>query len=412
MPKTLKKFWSLKLRHLSPIHAGMGSSDSYMGAADVVQNGAGEYVIPGTSLTGLFFSRMQRSAIRADKDDLFNKLLADDQGASFLIFRTLTLKQAKVLLRDRVGIDPKTKTAADGAKFSQWEVLPQTSTMLIELDNVSKAGSMLDNVEVERIEAWVQQVIASWSHEGFFLGAHSSVGNGYTRVEKAKHCRITKDNYEAYLDASYHSLADADMGWEDLDLDQKFIPAFIKRYKITVNTGLQDPLLIKGNSYSASRDNPETDAPFINRDGKIFIPGSSMRGAINSFMNKYELKDWDILSSNATNKLAASHIIFSDLNLMNESKAKLIQIERHAEDQLSRAIYGSGKFDEERVFNAEFSGELMIKNVPQGMDDDSLESIIAALKFGMKYRLIGLGAGSAHPEMHIEEVLDEKVNCQ
>jgi len=405
MNKILRLFWAVELQFLSPIHIGKGSSDAYMGATEVVQNGAGEYVIPGTSLAGLFLSRMMLSA-KLDKDDkLLKSLLPDDQNAeaSPIVFRTAVLKPKGDYLRDRVRINRETKTADDKAKFSQWEVLPKNTTVLIELDNVSKGSSCFSEKEVDRLKRWISQVLASWHKEGFFIGAHSSVGNGFTKVVSVKMSSLNKDNYQAYLStASTDTQIVEKMQGTELDLATiEFNPSFKRRYKITVKTGLHDPLLIKGNVFYPSRKNPETDAAFINRDGRPYIPGSSIRGAISSFMEKYQVPDWEELTGD-TGK--AGRIMFTDLTMIDsEVKAELIQIERHAEDQLSRAIYGPGKFDEERVFNAVFQGEILLAS-GNSLEEKSLEHIFGFLKDGLRHRLIGLGSGAAHPEMTLEEV--------
>ncbi|MDD3097929.1 MAG: RAMP superfamily CRISPR-associated protein, partial [Candidatus Cloacimonetes bacterium] len=233
--------------------------------------------------------------------------------------------------------------------------------------------------------------------------AHSSVGNGFTKVAKVKMSSLNKDNYQAYLStASNDTQIVEKMQGTELDLATiEFNPCFKRRYRLTIKTGLHDPLLIKGNVFYPSRKNPETDAAFINRDGRPYIPGSSIRGAISSFMEKYQVPDWEELTGD-TGK--AGRIMFTDLTMIDsEVKAELIQIERHAEDQLSRAIYGPGKFDEERVFNAVFQGEILLAS-GNSLEEKSLEHIFGFLKDGLRHRLIGLGSGAAHPEMTLEEV--------
>ncbi|MDD2312739.1 MAG: RAMP superfamily CRISPR-associated protein, partial [Petrimonas sp.] len=324
MNKTLRLFWAVELEFLSPIHIGKGSSDAYMGAAEVVQNGASEYVIPGTSLAGLFFSKMMLSAKLDQEDALLKRLLPDDQNAeaSPIVFRTVVLKPKGDYLRDRVRIDRETKTADDKAKFSQWEVLPENTTVLIELDNVSKGSRRLSEDKVSILKGWINQVFASWHKEGFFIGAHSSVGNGFTKVAKVKMSTLNKDNYQVYLNtASTDTQIVEKMQGTELDLASfDFIPSFKRRYRLTIKTGLHDPLLIKGNVFYPSKKNPETDAAFINRDGRPYIPGSSIRGAISSFMEKYDVPGWKELTGDTDR---AGRIMFTDLSMIDsEAKAE------------------------------------------------------------------------------------------
>jgi CRISPR/Cas system CSM-associated protein Csm3 (group 7 of RAMP superfamily) len=407
MSKALRMMWAVELKFHTPVHIGKGSTDAYMGAAEVVQNGAGEYVLPGTTLAGLFFSRMSVSASIQENQKLYNSIHLQDgskaEEASPLVFRTAVLSPKGDYLRDRVRINRETKTADDKAKFSQWEVHPHNATILIELDNVTKADNALSEGDVSTLMGWINQVLASWQQEGLYIGAHSSVGNGFTKVNKAWICTLNKDNYQTYL-ATPSTDPDlvTKMGGTELSLASiKYRAAFTRRYQISVKTGLHDPLLIKGNDYYPSADNPATDSPFINRDGKVFIPGSSLRGAICSFMEKYQVNGWSILAG-STDK--AGRIMFNDLYLQDsEPKPELVQIERHAEDQLSRAIYGTGKFDEERIFNAVFRGQVLVENT-QILSSEELDHIFSFLKDGMKFRLIALGSGAAHPEITLEEV--------
>jgi CRISPR/Cas system CMR subunit Cmr4 (Cas7 group RAMP superfamily) len=407
MSKSLRTFWAVELKFHSPIHIGKGSTDAYMGAAEVVQNGAGEYVLPGTTLAGLFFSRMSVSASIQENQNLYNRIHLQEgskaEEASPLLFRTAVLAPNGDYLRDRVRINRETKTADDKAKFSQWEVHPKKTTILIELDNVTKGDKALSEDDVSTLKTWINQVLASWHQEGLYVGAHSSVGNGFTKIDKAWMCTLNKDNYQTYLSTPS---TDPDlvikMGGTELPLDTiKYSSAFTRRYQITVKTGLHDPLLIKGNDYYPSKSNPATDAPFINRDGKVFIPGSSLRGTICSFMEKYQVNGWSELAGSTSE---AGRIIFNDLHLQgSDPKHELVQIERHAEDQLSRAIFGSGKFDEERIFNAVFRGQVLVGNT-QILSSEELDHIFGFLKDGMKFRLIALGSGAAHPEITLEEV--------
>lgn len=413
MANTLRTFWHIKLKFLSPIHVGAGSLDGFLGASEPVKNGAGEYMIPGTSLAGLFFSRLRCLVNGIENDPIFKKLTKDqDSGASHLIFRSITLDSSKSYLRDRVRINPETKTAEDKGKFSQWELRPDSSDTILEFDNCSKT-ERLESAAITQIKAWVELVLRSWHQEGFFIGAHSAVGNGKTRLISARKCDLTKANYKLYLDSpitELHNIESEAMGWEELEkLDVPISQtAFCKRYKIKLSTGLQDPLLIKGNLYYPSKENPDTDAPFINRDGEVFIPGSSIRGAVSAFMHKYGISEWGELAGQYEDKdrkqATASSIIFTDLSLTNAKAARQVQIERHEEDQLSRAIYQGSKFDEERIFNAEFEGEIYIQRAYHSLEDEGLDKIFNFIKDGMKYRLIGLGAGSAHPQMSIEEI--------
>ncbi|GAB1365193.1 RAMP superfamily CRISPR-associated protein [Candidatus Cloacimonadaceae bacterium] len=413
MSSTIKEFWLLSLHFKSALHIGRGSSDTFMGAAEIIENGAGIYVIPGTSIAGVFFSTLMTCVQPQDrKSTLWKELTGegkknnDDSTASWLVFRSAEIDPKLLQVRDKVSINRKTKTAKDGAKFTAWEIIPNDLEVLIEFDNLSRHEPLSDANCIQLIK-WIDAVLSSWQIEGFFLGAYSGTGSGYVKLKDINHCSLNSTNFHAYLDASYQDLPAAKMGWQiykPQTTDNKFKSAFLSKYSLKVKVDYQNPLLIKGGVSYVSYANPNTDAPFIHRDGKPFIPGSSIRGAISSFMDKYAKANWKILLGQPKDddqSETGGYIIFTDLLMQKEGK--LMQIERHAEDQFSRAIYGSGKFDEERLFNAEFYGEIFVlSGAPIAVDE--LDKLFAFLKSGIDLNMISLGSGACYPKITLEEL--------
>lgn len=412
MSKIIKEFWLVSLKFESALHIGKGSSDAYMGAADIIHNGAGKYVIPGTSIAGVFFSTLKTCV---NPDDMNTPLwkeftagldVKDNPEASRLSFRSVEIEPKWLQVRDKVRINRKTKTAADGAKFSAWEVIPEDLEILIEFDNISK--SCLPEQKCNLILSWIDTVLSSWNLDGFFLGAHSGSGSGFVRVTGIKHCSLNASNFATYLNSSYQSLPNQEMGWEKYQPTQpsgSSQTVYQKKYSLKVDVDYQNPLLIKGGVSFISKVNPGTDAPFIHRNGKPYIPGSSIRGAISSFMDKYGQTEWKkLLGQDQEDK--GGYIIFTDLMPADDSvinEHNLIQIERHAEDQFSRAIYGSGKFDEERLFDAEFIGTVFVLRGSE-VTEDTIDTLIAFLQSGLKYNMLSIGSGACHPKITLEEI--------
>lgn len=422
MSSTIKEFWLLSLHFNSALHIGRGSSDAFMGAAEIIENGAGKYIIPGTSIAGVFFSTMMTCVQLQDRNSsLWKELTGEGKGnndastASRLVFRSIEIDPKLLQVRDKVSINRKTKTAKDGAKFSAWEIIPKDLEVLIEFDNMSRGKPSndkdcepLNDTDCNKLKAWIDAVLCSWQNEGFFLGADSGTGSGYVKLKAIKHCSLDSTNFQAYLNASYQDLPTAEMDWQiykPQTSENTFKSAFLRKYSLKVKVDYQNPLLIKGGVSYMSQTNPDTDAPFIHRDGKPFIPGSSIRGAISSFMDKYSQTNWKTLLGQPKNDKAqpdnGGYIIFTDLLLQNEGK--LMQIERHAEDQFSRAIFGSGKFDEERLFDADFFGEIFVLNGAP-LTAEELDKLIAFLKSGIDLNMISLGSGACYPKITMEVI--------
>ena len=189
-----------------------------------------------------------------------------------------------------------------------------------------------------------------------------------------------------------------------------------KRYKLKVKIAKEkdgygmDSLLIKGGEGMFSLVNNPVDSIFVNNGKELFIPGSAIKGGFSFFMEKYGKKEWiNFLGLNNNelpqDKKKRSGMLIKDIYLKDISsdnlKKKLLPIERHAEDEFTRAILGSSKFNEERLFNTEFVGEIYIDY--NEYNKNEINEIIEFLKEGMKYRLIPLGAGSNYTEFELAE---------
>ncbi len=421
MNNTYKIFYSVKLHFKSPVHIGRGNQDDYIGAAQIVRNGQGEFIIPGTSIAGIFSQCISKDKTNNSFDDAKNSWLNDlqpDTRASLLIFRSAVLRPIgksinvqALRYRDKVRVCRRTKTAAEGAKFSQWEIWPEDTEILIEYDRMNCIGLKDNDEKTIFLDQYIENVLFRWQNEGLFIGGKRGTGNGFCEVKSILKLSVTNENYQDYIEKSYHELHTM-TGWQNLQKQDnlmdlpKLYPA---RYKLTVSIDYQNPLLIKGGSSNISAINADTDASFIQRDGYPYIPGSSIRGAFSSFMDKYHRDKWrKVLAQPSDDHAApkrAGAVIFTDLYLRHEFrshkslKQKVVKIERHAEDQFSRAIYCTGKFDEERIFDVVFQGEILVL-----AEIDIVKELFAFIKQATEYNLISLGSGACHPNIHLEEL--------
>ncbi len=421
MSNSVKTIYRLELDFKSPLHVGKGSQGDYLGAAEIIHDGSGKFILPGSSVAGVFFSTMQKcisgNGISEDKAELWKENVSlgpnrkdEDNQASRFVFRTATLNVNELKVRDKVRINRKTKTAEENAKFSLWEIDPGRVKLLIEIDNLSR-GEELGEDDFASLENWAEAVFHSWQREGVFFGGHSGTGNGYGRLLKVEKFSLNTENLSQYLESSYQDMLEKNELWSEYELPEfeHCVPIVLKRYACTVKTGLQNPLLIKGGSAYQSETNPETDSAFISRHGKPFIPGSSFRGALSSFMDKYDPTEWKTLLGQPQKEgQVPKHggcLIFTDLHLdeHESSQMALVQIERHAEDQFSRAIFEGSKFIEERLFNAVFKGEIIVLACETAKNAE-LEHLFGVLKVACEHSLISLGSGAGHPEIELEEI--------
>ncbi|MCK4358505.1 MAG: hypothetical protein KAW92_07145 [Candidatus Cloacimonetes bacterium] len=387
--------YKFEMKLKTALHIGIGE-ESPIGAAKIYQNGAGEYCIPGTTIAGIFFDTLAN--ILPDKIIKNKKLWLkctqnekDNFYGSPLIFRTSILGSKNDLIiqiRDRVKINNETKTAEYGAKFSYWEIEPENVTFDIDIYIDRLSIRHISNPEHKILENWIEAVAYSWQKEGILIGAFSSSGNGW-----AKLINIKKENKEI----------------NNLNKPEHYKDIF-KHYTLEIKIGDEkdsygtNALLIKGgDSHESIIDNRVIDGVFINTGKRVFIPGSSVKGAFSFFMEKYGEPDWAKLlgKDEKDNPIEyAGDFFVQDLFPIDYNDNHIIQIERHAEDEFTRAVFGTSKFNEERLFHTKFKGKVLIRKNDR-FKPDEIEEMIKFLKQGMKHHLIPLGANSCFPEFDI-----------
>ncbi len=401
MCNPIKIIYNAKIKLKSALHIGCGQK-SPIGAFEIIRNGLGELVIPGTSISGVFFDTL-KNVVTPTKDEttLWNKLFKsedEEEYASPLIFRTVSLMQynSNAMIRNRVKINRETKTAEQKQLFSYWEIEPENVDfdISITIDNLSLKNK---KQSIESFTRWVETVLTSWEKEGAFFGGHSTSGNGFCRLEKATKTCISKENYRDYLDGNPLESIDVPLNHQAK-----------KRYntwEIVVSVDDEEDgygtnaLLIKGGvSHSSLADNPSTGI-FVNTGKHLYIPGSSLKGTFSMYLEKYGYSKWlkEFFGQDGANH---GNVYFPDLmvNVNHDDIRKhLINIERHAEDEFTRAVYGSGKFNEERLFHANAMGLIRI---PCDIDARDLMNFISE---GCNKRLISLGANGCYPNISIEE---------
>jgi len=435
--QALKILYRADLALVTALHMGCRNM-SPVGAFDMMKNGAGEYIIPGTAVAGVFIDTLRH--LLSDKEKKENAGLyaeictettnGDDENrtlnGSRLIFRTVNLglpRDLPLKIRNRVRIDRKTKTAQDKNLFSYWEIEPEGTTFRveIEIDNLSlrwDAGALCI------LSGWVETVLASWAKDGVFFGAHNSSGNGYCTlipVGKTEPDTSGKPNgscfkkMEINSEAAFRAYLDDCVPpsvWDNRDRYLR-VPDRYKTWTIEVNVEDEEDgfgtnaLLIRGGvSHNSLGLNP-SDAVFINTGSRLFIPGSSLKGAFSMFLEKYGKTAWlqDILGQDQVEH--QGYLYFPDLffrpDVGKNNTRHLIHIERHAEDEFTRAVFGSGKFSEERLFHAKTKGKLRMPVYFWEKNKRNIQKLMSFLQQGCGLRLISLGANGCYPDITITE---------
>jgi hypothetical protein len=412
-----KSFYRVKMQLSSALHIGKGCQDEFLSASGIVQNGMGEYILPGTTFAGKFLETLRESNNTSLDSSLLKDLANEDQqdpSASLLVFRSVVLSLCSPKVRDRNRNYSPTRTAADKAKFAQWELTSTNSVeenfvAILEIDNLSRSSSpgnfYLNDERYKTLQTWVEMTLSVWMKYGVYFGADSSNGNGFCKVKEIKKTDLNKTNFDTYLENSYQGLAYKDEFWENFQYNVQAPSPYSKTFDFILNVDEENPLLIKSNITQESQYTESPDAVFINRDGIPYIPGSSYKGAISAFMHKYQRTDWETALGKGDCD-HAGYLIFNDLLLQDKGilNSSLVKVEHHAECQFSRAVFGTGKFDEERLFKGQFQGSLLIK---KSMGTELLKAILNDIEFlgqSLNKQMVPLGAGACHPAVVIKEV--------
>ncbi len=420
--------YKLDIQLKTALHIGSGLIEDALGAANMVRNGKGEFIIPGTSIAGLFFDRLDQLLTENEKStDQYKKIVpADHQESgnqeretdlksfsSPYEFSTYFFNMAKVkpAIRDRVKINRSRKTAEDKAKFSHWEIEPyeldenpvmMTLEMTINTDKYlpvdfdssdivpTASENDIKKWDIDLLKTWAEKVFNSWEKDGLFIGAFSSSGCGWA-ILKSFNCYPKKDvNINDDNNKVHNNLF--------VEIPLRII---IKDEADGYGT---NTLLIRGGEAMFSlgnKDDIEPDAVFMNNGTRLLIPGSSVKGVITAFLEKYGHIQWNEIFFGQTEEkeATAGKVYISDFYPDNFNKDHLAVINHHAQDEFTRAVLGSSKFDEEALFYTSFSGFIKIYKKDW---NDEMKQMFELINNGMKARVISLGAHSTYPIWELE----------
>ncbi|MBD1858243.1 MULTISPECIES: RAMP superfamily CRISPR-associated protein [Leptolyngbya] len=251
----------------TPLHIGGLESNVNVDLALAV-DGQGRYYISGTSLAGALRSWMQDFF-----DDQCNQLWGDQSGnkghASFVIVEDALISTlAPIEIRDGVGIDRRSGTAADKSKYNR-AILPKGTTFPLAL-----TIEIQDSTEIQSaIEALLDALCAGMIR----LGAAKTRGLGKVKLSEPKLLTETLAGKANLLKVLKNKLTD------DLDFQsyQPKPPRILPHLTIEIDWSPVDAVMVK-----AEQDGIAVDIlPFVSSVNQLValtIPGSSIKGSLRS----------------------------------------------------------------------------------------------------------------------------------
>jgi len=248
----------------TPIHVGGVGGDADTDLALAV-NGCGNYYIPGTSLAGALRGWMGRSLDETHLNNLWGFQEKEEGHASFIIIDDAEIesKYIAIEIREGVGIDRATGTAADQAKYSR-AILPKGVSFPLNITLDCKENQQPDDL-------W--QLLLALENGDIRIGAAKTRGLGKVKL-------TVYSIHEQTFDANniFNVLLNGGQSkqWEELKPQKYDSP---NKLTLDIKWTPKDPVMVKSEGEGIAVD----ILPLVSKaNQKTFfvIPGSSIKGVL------------------------------------------------------------------------------------------------------------------------------------
>ena len=264
-----RRYYKIDVRLASPLNVSSGVSEET--DRDVMKNGAGEYIVPGTSLAGAFRNYLEATC--NETDSVFGFAVGDKGRMSSVFISDLVFDQPKVSVRDMVKLDDR-KRAVKGAKFDM-QILETGATGSFTLEVLDRG----ENVPC-LAEETIKNLLWALKTNDIRLGSKKQRGFGLLEPTKVSYSVFDSDTLEEWL--SFLETKEYAKVITDKDVS-KYVSNWIKAPKdgpkyLTINVPLKQEGGISIRTYSTEPG--QADYSHITCNGGPVIPGSSWAGAL------------------------------------------------------------------------------------------------------------------------------------
>jgi len=266
MAREIHTRWKINgtLKAETPIHVGGVGGDADTDLALAI-NGQGNYYLPGTSLAGALRSWMGRSLEETHLNDLWGFQDTDQGQASFIIIDDAEIKQLNqtIEIREGVGINRHTGTAADQAKYSR-AILPKGVSFPLNITLDCKNDQPPDDL-------W--QLLLALEKGEIRIGAAKTRGLGKVKLTVSNiHEQTFRDKniFDVLLNGGQPQK------WEDLKPKTYHSP---DKLSLDIKWTPKDPVMVKSEGEGIAVD----ILPLVsqaNQKTYFVIPGSSIKGVL------------------------------------------------------------------------------------------------------------------------------------
>lgn len=277
MARKIKSRWRVKgtLVAETPLHVGGMGQDPIVDLS-LAMDGQGNYYIPGTSLAGALRgwmtgagSKGSQSEDPSEVDKLwgFQNAKGDDGHASFIVVEDAPIKTRFTEIRDGVGIDRISGTAAEGIKFDR-AVLPKGTEIPLEL-TIEDPDRHLASSEL------ALDTLLALEQGEISLGGGKTRGLGRVTL---KNCTVIKQDFASFKGILNTLRGQGDPG----ELDRKGSSASRSRMGIAIHWQPVGPVMVKAEVEGNAVDMLPLTSRVEGGSLSFVIPGSSVKGALRS----------------------------------------------------------------------------------------------------------------------------------
>ncbi|GAB4213096.1 MAG: RAMP superfamily CRISPR-associated protein [Synechococcales cyanobacterium] len=274
MARKIKSRWLITgtLVTETPLHVGGIGQDPIVDLSLAV-DGQGNYYIPGTSLAGALRGWMtgtgSNTSEKSEVEQLWGFQQANGDGghASFILVEDAPIKTRFTEIRDGVGIDRISGTAAEGIKFDR-AVLPRGTEIPLEL-TIEDPDRHLASSEL------TLDVLMALEQGEISLGGAKTRGLGRVTL---KNCNVIEQDF-----SSFQGMVKTLRGEGDpVELDRKGSVTSRSRMEICIHWQPTGPVMVKAETEGNAVDTLPLTSRVEGGSLTFVIPGSSLKGSLRS----------------------------------------------------------------------------------------------------------------------------------
>lgn len=270
MARKIKIRWKISgtLIAKTPIHVGGVGGDADTDLALAV-NGRGNYYIPGTSLAGAFRGWMDSLLGDENKGqikDIWGDHESDKHGASFIIIDDAEITGNKTVeIREGVGIDRQTGTAADRFKYSR-AILPK---------GVKVPLNITFDAQSDEAPAELWQLLQALELGDIRIGAAKTRGLGRVQLHNLKIEKQSLNNAEGLFVALIEG--GEVQNWQEIKAQYEYQSP--SKLNVEIAWKPRDPVMVKAEGDGIAIDMLPLVSQ-VDSGVRFVIPGSSIKGVL------------------------------------------------------------------------------------------------------------------------------------